>query len=171
MHCEIKKVELRDVTMLRKVRIDTFRETYEADYQPQLFNQYLEEEMSVEKLTEEIQNPNSIFYFVEYQGHIAGYFKMNIEDAQTEPFSSEFVELQRLYLFKQYQGLKLGQFAFEQAIQIAKTLDKKRLWLGVWSENTSAIAFYKKQGLTKVGEHAFKVGEQVDVDWMMELRL
>ncbi|UXU55434.1 GNAT family N-acetyltransferase [Staphylococcus agnetis] len=171
MKFRIKKVEITDVMELRRVSIETFAEAYASDYDQALFNQYFEEEMSIEKLTGELQNPNSFFYFAMVDEHIAGYFKVNIGDAQTEVFSSQYAELQRIYLYQTYQGLKLGQYIFNYVIQFAKGLNKRYLWLGVWSENHTAIAFYKSQGLKKIGEHEFIMGNQVDVDWTMALEL
>jgi hypothetical protein len=45
---------------------------------------YLEEELSAEKLTAELNNLNSAFYFAELDGKIIGYLKLNFEQSQTE---------------------------------------------------------------------------------------
>ena len=171
MDFKIRKVELRDIDLLRQVSIETFHETYYEDYDDELFQEYYRKEMSKNQLLKELQHPQSVFYFVMYRQEIAGYFKMNIGLAQTEPFGEEYAELQRIYLYQSFQRMKLGQFMFEHVIQIAKQLHKSYLWLGVWSKNHSAIAFYEKQGLTKIGEHEFKMGNHVDIDWTMALKL
>ncbi|WP_381419609.1 GNAT family N-acetyltransferase [Staphylococcus hyicus] len=171
MKFSVRKVQTSDVALLRKVSIETFKEAYASDYDKALFDQYFEEAMSLDTLSNELHNSQSHFYFALCDDEIAGYFKLNIGSAQTEPFNSDYAELQRIYLYNAYQGLKLGQFVFDYVTQLAKNLNKRYLWLGVWSENDTAIAFYQKQGLKKIGEHVFKMGDHVDIDWTMELEL
>ncbi len=171
MDFKIRKVETHEIETLRRVSIETFHETYAEDYDQKLFQDYYQDEMSHAQLLKELENPQSVFYFVLYQEEIAGYFKINIGEAQTEPFGVDYAELQRIYLYASFQRMKLGQYMFEQVKQIAKQLHKTYLWLGVWSENHAAIAFYEKQGLMKIGEHEFKMGDHVDIDWTMALKL
>lgn len=48
----------------------------------------------------------------------------------------------------------------------ALELGGRHLWLGVWERNPRAIAFYVKQGFTKVGSHDFIVGSDRQTDWV-----
>ena len=41
------------------------------------------------------------------------------------------------------------------------------IWLGVWSGNDKAQAFYAKRGFAKVGEYRFRVGETLDHEFIM----
>ncbi|WLT29980.1 N-acetyltransferase [Geothrix sp. PMB-07] len=41
------------------------------------------------------------------------------------------------------------------------------IWLGVWENNHRALAFYRRWGFQEVGEHVFKIGEQVDRDLIL----
>lgn len=43
---------------------------------------YLDENLSIEKLKTELENPNSEFYFAENNDEILGYLKLNFKDAQ-----------------------------------------------------------------------------------------
>jgi ribosomal protein S18 acetylase RimI-like enzyme len=40
------------------------------------------------------------------------------------------------------------------------------LWLGVWEHNARAIAFYRKYGFQRIGEHVFPVGSDPQIDWL-----
>jgi ribosomal protein S18 acetylase RimI-like enzyme len=37
----------------------------------------------------------------------------------------------------------------------------------VWENNHRALAFYARSGFREVGEHIFKIGEQVDRDLIL----
>ena len=58
-----------------------------------------------------------------------------------------------------------------QVIDIAKKKQKKYIWLGVWNENTNAIAFYKKMGFVIFDRHTFTIGKDVQEDYLMRLEI
>jgi ribosomal protein S18 acetylase RimI-like enzyme len=41
------------------------------------------------------------------------------------------------------------------------------LWLGVWENNHKALGFYARSGFREVGEHVFRIGDQVDRDLIL----
>jgi GNAT superfamily N-acetyltransferase len=41
------------------------------------------------------------------------------------------------------------------------------MWLGVWERNPRAVAFYRKYGFTRVGEHTFMLGADAQTDWVL----
>jgi len=45
------------------------------------------------------------------------------------------------------------------------------VWLGVWEKNERAIAFYTKNGFKVVGHHLFKLGDDIQTDYLMKLAL
>ena len=47
----------------------------------------------------------------------------------------------------------------------------KNLFLGVWESNERAIALYESRGFEKVGGYKFKVGDTLDDEFIMRLRL
>jgi ribosomal protein S18 acetylase RimI-like enzyme len=81
------------------------------------------------------------------------------------------MEIERIYVLKEYHGHKIGQLLFEKAISIAKSMEKKYVWLGVWEKNERAIAFYTKNGFTVVDHHLFKLGDDVQTDYLMKRML
>ena len=96
------------------------------------------------------------------------YFKLNINEAQTEPKGDAYLEIQRIYFLPHAQGGGRGKQVIEFATAKARELNKKKIWLGVWEHNAQAFNFYKKQGLSVTGEHQFYTGNVVDTDLIME---
>ena len=168
---EIKLVELADVIALQKISRDTFFETFAQVNSPENMKKYLEENLSEEKLIEELSNPASTFYFALDQEKIIGYLKVNLAGAQTDLNDSNALEIERIYVSKEYHGKNIGQMLYEKAISIAKEMSASYVWLGVWEENPRAISFYKKNGFVEFDKHIFILGDDKQTDIMMKLVL
>lgn len=167
----IRKVTLNDIQKLQQISKQTFTETFaESNTQENLQN-YLNENLSQEKLLEELKNSDSQFYFAEIDGEIAGYLKVNFGDSQTELKDNKSLEIERIYVVKDYHGKGIAQALYAKAIEIANSLDSEYIWLGVWEENARAISFYKKNGFVEFDKHLFKLGNDEQTDIMMKLKL
>ncbi len=164
-----KKLNISDVENLQKISIQTFRETFEEVNTEEDMQQYIEENLSLESLKSELENPNSEFYFAENEGEILGYLKLNFKNAQTEKMNDNHFEIERIYVLKEFLGKKIGQFLFEKSIEIGKELNLEYIWLGVWKKNERAIKFYEKNGFEIFGKHDFVLGNDVQTDLMMKL--
>ena len=132
---------------------------------------YLEKSFSDEKITDELNNKESEFYLAVLDNSVIGYLKLNFGQAQTELWHSNAVEVERIYVLKEFQGRKAGQLLFEKALTIAKEKGAAYVWLGVWEENEKAIQFYRKNGFTEFSRHIFVLGDDRQTDIMMKLIL
>lgn len=168
---KIKRVTVPEILLLHEISTTTFRETFAAVNPAKDMKKYLEENMSVEKLTAELRNKNSAFYMALQGNIIVGYLKINFGQAQQELQNDHAVELERIYVRKEFQGNHVGQSLFEKAIQIAQEKNADYIWLGVWEKNLKAINFYKKNGFTVFDEHIFMLGDDVQTDIMMKRQL
>jgi len=171
MNITIKKVTIEDIKELQKIGIKTFSETFSSSNTDQNMKKYLSEGFSNEKLLSEINNINSEFYFASYKSEIIGYLKINFNEAQTELKDKKSIEIERIYVLKEFYGKKIGQLLYEKALKIAKQRKSEYIWLGVWEKNTRAMKFYTKNGFVKFGEHIFKLGDDKQIDIMMKLEL
>ncbi|PVY37260.1 GNAT family N-acetyltransferase [Pontibacter virosus] len=167
----IKKVTLSDVAQLQKISRQTFSETFSVGNTEDNLKKYLEEGLSVEKLTAELRDNNSQFYFATIDDKVVGYLKLNSGQAQTELKDDKGLEIERIYVLKAYHGKRVGQVLYEHAIHIARQLNVDYVWLGVWEENPRAISFYKKNGFVEFDRHVFKLGDDEQTDIMMRLQL
>jgi ribosomal protein S18 acetylase RimI-like enzyme len=167
----IRKVTLNDIEQLQKIGRQTFFETFSAGNTEEDMKKYLEENFSTEKLTNELNNENSVFYFAELNGTAIGYLKLNFGQSQTELKDSRALEIERIYVLKAYHGKKVGQLLYEMSIGIAKEKNADYVWLGVWEKNPRAITFYRKNGFVEFDKHIFKLGDDEQTDIMMKLKL
>nr|WP_315201239.1 GNAT family N-acetyltransferase [uncultured Flavobacterium sp.] len=168
---EIRKVALDDIDQLQKIGRKTFQETFSESNSEENMKSYLEEGFSNEKLTEELNDVNSEFYFATVDNEVIGYLKLNFGDSQTELKDSKSLEIERIYVSKEFHGKSVGQLLYDKAIQKAKEKNSEYVWLGVWEENPRAISFYKKNGFVEFDKHIFKLGDDEQTDIMMKLKL
>ena len=168
---KIRKINIDDLETLRDLSIQTFKETFEEVNTEEDMQKYLDENLSIEKLKTELENPNSEFYFAENNDEILGYLKLNFKDAQTEKLEENHFEIERIYVLKAFLGQKIGQILFDKAIEIGREKNLEYVWLGVWEENHRAIRFYGKNGFEIFGKHDFVLGKDVQTDLLMKLKL
>jgi len=168
---EIKKISIKEIDQLQEIGRQTFQETFSESNSEENMRSYLEEGFSNEKLTAELNDENSEFYFAIHEDDVIGYLKINFGESQTELKDNKALEIERIYVAKEFHGKSVGQLLYDKAIDIAKQKISEYVWLGVWEENQRAINFYKKNGFVEFDKHIFKLGNDEQTDIMMKLKL
>jgi diamine N-acetyltransferase len=167
----IQKVTLNDIDQLKKIGLQTFSETFAEYNSEEDMKTYLDENFSLEKLTTQLNNKDSEFYFAVLDAVVIGYLKLNFGESQTELKDNKALEIERIYVQKEYHGQSVGQVLYEKAMQIARQKEVDYVWLGVWEQNFRALSFYKKNGFEEFDKHIFRLGNDVQTDIMMKLEL
>lgn len=163
----IRKCNVQDLDSLCKISIETFYQTFADSNTEENMTAYLDSAYNKEKLYEELCNPDSSFFFIYVDESLAGYLKTNEYPSQTDINDIDSLELERIYILKEFQGAGLGQDLLEHTISIATEHGKKYIWLGVWEHNERAKHFYQKNGFYRIGAHSFVVGDDVQTDYVM----
>lgn len=171
MEIAIRKITINDLNELQSIGKLTFAETFSSGNSEENMKAYLENGFSTEKLTTELSDPNAEFYFAELDGETIGYLKVNVGQSQTEIKDHNALEIERIYILKEFHGKKVGQILYNKAIAIAKEKNVDYVWLGVWEENPRAIRFYEKNGFKAFDKHVFKLGNDKQTDIMMRLSI
>lgn len=168
---QIQKISLTEIDQLQKIGRQTFKETFSEYNSEENMKNYLEEGFSKEKLTTELNDKNSEFYFAILEKEVIGYLKVNFGESQTELKDNKALEIERIYVSKEFHGKSVGQLLYDKAIEVAKQKGSEYVWLGVWEENPRAISFYKKNGFVEFDKHIFKLGDDEQTDIMMKMKL
>jgi len=164
----IRQASIKELEVIKLIGRETFYETFAHSNTASDMQKYLDENFNDEKVSREINNPDSLF-FIAWEGNDAiGYLKVNLGKAQTEIQDNTSLEIERIYVRQIYHGKKVGQILYEKALEIAQLRKKSYIWLGVWEENPKAIRFYEKNGFTVFDKHIFKMGEDEQTDVMMK---
>lgn len=167
MSIKLAKCSIRDLKKLQEVSIETFNDTFKDQNSHENMTAYLEKAFTEYQLEKELCNEASEFYFIYDNDVIAGYLKVNVNDAQSEQMGNEALEIERIYIRQSFQGRGLGKYLMNKAIELAKAQNKSSIWLGVWDKNDNAIGFYKKIGFVQTGAHSFYMGEEEQIDLIM----
>jgi diamine N-acetyltransferase len=171
MTIKITKCTLDDLHKLQEISYETFNETFKEQNTPENMKAYLERAFNLKQLEEELCNRYSEFFFVTFNNELAGYLKVNFDNAQSEDMGNEALEVERIYIKRDLQKHGLGKYLLNEAVKIAQELNKSKIWLGVWEKNENAIAFYKKMGFVESGSHSFYMGDEEQIDIIMTLAI
>jgi len=164
----IKKATPDDWKPLQQISQSTFAETFSSFNTVENMRHYLDNSFSSEKLKAELSDKNSEFYFAVYDDQVIGYLKINTGPAQTELKDENSLEIERIYVLKEFHGKKIGQLLFGKAMEISKKIKTRFIWLGVWEKNPRAIRFYEKNGFVEFNRHVFMLGSDLQTDIMMK---
>ncbi|MBO0431743.1 GNAT family N-acetyltransferase [Enterococcus sp. DIV0660C] len=162
----LKKLTEDDAQQLQAISIETYEDTFGEFNTDVNMTIYLEEAYEIGKLRRELMTTGSEFYLLMVSDVPAAYLKINIDEQQSEEMSADFLEIERIYVRKQFKRMGLGNRLMELAVAKAKEKKKRKIWLGVWEHNKAALAFYRKWGFTHFSEHIFYMGDDAQTDYI-----
>lgn len=148
----------------------TFYDTFAAQNTPEDMRHYLEATFSQEKQLAELQDPDTLFLLAQTQQYLVGYAKLHIgstlglEQGKTPDGR---LEVERLYVREDWIGTGLGAMLMRRTMDEARARNCRAIVLGVWERNEHALAFYKRFGFKKIGQHEFKLGADVQTDLIL----
>ena len=171
MAMTFRKCTLQDADLLQAFSHKTFSDTFGADTRPEDLEIFLQTNLSLERLQKQLANPDSDFYMLWDKTKPAGFVKLNRGPAQSEIQDSKSLEIERIYLSRDYQGQGIGQRLMDFALEKAREQGMDYVWLGVWEDNRKALDFYKRNGFLRFGEHVFTVGEDDQTDYLLRKNL
>ena len=167
----IRKATISDLEVIQEISKQTFIETFAAVNTPENMENYVRENFNSQQLALEVNNRESSFYLASLENKIIGYMKLNFGDSQTEIHSLQAMEIHRIYVLEAFHGKKIGQLLLNEAILIGQHAGVDSIWLGVWEKNHKAIEFYSKNDFVEFDKHIFTLGNDVQTDLLMELRI
>lgn len=168
---KLRKLTLRSLAELKQISQKTYSEAFSWGNSKENMFSYLNSAFNNEKFTSELNEKQSRFYFAKYNNETVGYLKINFGSAQTDLNDDDAMELERIYILREFQRKSIGKKLLTNVIEIAKKKEVNYLWLGVWEKNKKGIEFYKKEGFTTFNSHSFKMGNEIQTDLLMKLTL
>lgn len=164
----IRRAVEADSAVLAEFGARTFFETFASDNTPENMDAYLRLTFSPEKQARELSDPNTIIFVAELDGVVIGSVKLVDGLAPTCISGRHPIEIARLYVdslyFRSGIGSRLMRCCFDEAA--SKGCDT--VWLGVWENNYRARDFYRKWNFTEVGSHIFQLGDDPQIDLLLE---
>ena len=168
MHVQIKRAIASEAEAVAEIGRQTFYETWKAVNTEEDLQLYMNQAFDPGKIKKELDQPDITTYlFIYANGKMAGYAKLRND--RTHPLlTGKCIELERIYVLKEFQGIKAGKALMDECMGIASGDGYVCIWLGVNQENFKAINFYKRYGFEVFGTKQFKLGNAVDEDFLMK---
>jgi ribosomal protein S18 acetylase RimI-like enzyme len=168
----IRTASSADAARLSRLAATTFRDTFEAENTLEDMERYLAEAFTPEQQAAEIADPDNTILVAEHDRssnnvELVGYAHLASESTPEAVLGPAPLELKRLYVARAWHGRGVAQALMNAVLNAARARGAKTLWLGVWERNPRAVAFYEKHGFTRVGEHSFILGSDVQTDWVL----
>jgi diamine N-acetyltransferase len=160
-----------DAADLAEIGRDTFVETFGRLYPPGDLKNYLADTYSIDRMTADLRDPQ-VEVRIAFSGRrMVAYCKIGPVKLPIDVGSEPALELHRVYVYQARQGVGVGRILLAWAIERARQRGAKNLFLGVWESNERAIKLYESRGFEKVGAYKFKVGDTMDDEIIMRLKL
>jgi len=155
-----------EADLLADISRTTFAETFAPVNTPEDMVIFMEQQFTAEQLKAEMGKPGYLHLLASYNGAPAGYLFLK---KQTHPLLNlaAALEISRIYCLQAFQGKGVGKAMMEYALLFAQENGLPTIWLGVWKQNTKALAFYTSFGFRIFGETDFLLGSDLQKDWLM----
>lgn len=163
----IRRAGDADAPRLAEFAQRTFAETFGADNSAENLAAHVSKSFGPAIQLREIDDPNMITLLAELTTTLAGFAQVRRSTPPPCVTGKSPVELLRFYVDRPFHGRGIAQTLMGAVDDVARDLGGYTLWLGVWERNPRAIAFYMKCGFVDVGEHAFVVGTDEQIDRVM----
>jgi len=161
-----------DVPALSDLSTDSFVAKFGYLYQPEDLAGFLEETHSPHAVAASLDDPKLLCQVAEEDGALAGYCRLRLACGWPEHARGLcVVELKQLYTAASATGRGIGAALMDWALAEARARAADEMQISVWSENHGAQKFYARYGFEKLADITFRVGKQLDHEFLYALML
>jgi ribosomal protein S18 acetylase RimI-like enzyme len=153
----IQRAAPRDIRVVTEIGVKSFWESHGKSAPAEDIEAYVSKQYDAGQVLGELTDQENIFHIVYYKGRAAGLSKMIFNQPHPLVTPPAVTKLERLYLVKEFYGLKLGQALFDFIKSLSEKEGQAGMWLFTWVENLRAVSFYKKNGFEIVGSAGFRI--------------
>src|SRR5690242_9457754 len=127
----IRRATVSDAAALAELAARTFHDTFAAQNTTEDMEAYMSAVYGEAQQLSEIADPSRITLVVDEDSSLIAYAQLQLALPE--------IEIGRFYVDKAWHGRGIAQSLMNEVFAIARELDAKRVWLGVWEHNARAI--------------------------------
>jgi diamine N-acetyltransferase len=165
----IREGERADAAVLAGFGAATFRAAYAIDVPAAALDDYIARTFGVALQLAELNDPACRFLLAELDDDLLGYALLQEAAPSVDIPGDRPVLLDRLYVAPVAQGRGVGGALLDRALREVRAKGQDVLWLSVWEQNPRAIAVYRRWGFVDVGEIAFDLAGEPQLDRVLAL--
>ena len=155
---------------LAELSRQTFHDTFAADNRPEDMAAYEAKAFGPDIQLAELQDRENTFLLAYLNAELVGYAKLRDNSglglAEGQDPAGR-LEVERLYVRQDWLGTGLGAALMRGALALAEQLACSAVVLGVWEKNERALVFYQRFGFRQIGQHPFRLGQDVQTDLIL----
>ncbi len=155
-----------DIRHLAQLGAELFRETWSDLYSTDDLNTFLDEVHSVTGVAQDIAS-GCVFWIAQADDDWIGYCKAGPVHVPIEA-PPNAGELRQLYVRRSFHGKGIADQLMSLFYNWATVSKLRHVYVSCWSENHRALAFYRRHGFRKVGNYQFRVGSQLDDEFILQ---
>ncbi len=157
----VEFIEVKNITTLANLASEIWHEYWVEILTPEQIDYMVENFQSENAISNQIENENYIYFFINVNGDNAGYIGLSKKQ--------DLLFLSKLYIKKEFRHKGLGTKAFEFIKNFAKENNYKNIILTVNKYNTNTINAYKKWNFHEIDSVVTDIGNGfVMDDYIME---
>lgn len=156
-----------DLPALSKLAIDSFIAKFGELYSPEDLASFLAESLSETAFAADLATPDRLIQLAEADGALLAFCKISMACGFPDYARGHRVmELKQLYAAPEATGQGVGGALMDWALAEFTARGADEVQLSVYAENHGAHRFYARYGFAKVADITFKVGEQLDPEFL-----
>lgn len=161
-----------DVPALAALGRDSFVAAFGTLYSPADLASFLAEFHGDEVVAAELAGGTCRVQFAEDAAGLAGYCRLRYP-SKLAGYSTarDPIEIGQLYTAPGRTGQGIGAALMDWALDEAARGGHDAVLLSVYSGNPGAQRFYARHGFAKIADITFRVGQQIDAEYLFEKRL
>lgn len=164
----LRAATANDAAALADLGARAFVAAFGTMYRPEDLAAFLAESHAAERVTREIADPGMrVQVAVAEDGALLAFCKLSLASTLGGHSPARRpLELKQLYADPARTGGGIGAALMDWALAEARAAGADEIQLSVWSGNTRAQAFYRRYGFDKIADITFRVGEQLDEEFL-----
>ena len=165
--CVLREATAADAPALAALGRGSFVAKFGALYRAEDLAAFLAQAFTEGAVADEIADPLRLYRLAELDGALAAYCKLGLACGFPEHArGSHVIELKQLYTDPALTGHGIGAALMDWALAEASARGADEMQLSVYSDNAGAQRFYTRYGFEKVADITFRVGEQLDDEFL-----
>ena len=163
----LRAATIADIPALSELAIDAFKAKFAQLYSADDLATFLAEALEEGPVATELANPTRIYQLAEVDGALMGFAKIGLTCGFPDHARGHrAMELKQLYTAADATGMGIGSQLMDWAMAQFAARGADEVQISVYSENHGAHRFYERYGFEKVADITFKVGEQLDPEFL-----
>ena len=156
-----------DIPALSRLATDSFIDKFGHMYSARDLANFLAESMSEVAIAGELANPARLYRLASRGDALSAYCKLGLVCGFPEyARGAKVMELKQLYTAPGQMGGGIGTLLMDWAMDTFAARGADEVQLSVWSGNEGAQKFYARYGFAKIADITFRVGEQLDEEFL-----